>query len=59
MKDNIETKARSTFVKSYYHETSLSIIQFFINKNPGITLGNGLSSKQSKKNSKKASLLPA
>ena len=35
------------------------LVQFLTNENPGINLENGLSSEQSKKNSKKLSLLPA
>ena len=59
VKDNIDMNARSTFVKSHYHGASLSIAQFPTNKNPGINLGDGLLSEQSKKNSKKLSPLPA
>ena len=59
MKDNIDMNARSTFVKSHYHGTSLSIVQFPTNENPGINLENSLSSEQSKNNSKKLSPLPA
>ena len=51
--------ARSTFVKSHYHGTSLSIVQFLTNENPGITLENGLLREQRKKNSKKLCPLPA
>ena len=43
---------------SHYHGTSLSIVQFPTNENPCINLENGLSSEQSKKNSKKLSPLP-
>ena len=50
--------ARSTFVKSHYHGTSLSIVQFLTNENPGITLENGLLREQRKKNSKKLCPLP-
>ena len=42
MKDNIDMNARSTFIKSHYHGTSLSIVQFPTNENPGINLENGL-----------------
>ena len=59
MKDNIDINGRSLFVKSHYHGTSLSIVQFPTNENPGINLENGLSSEQSKSNSKKRSPLPA
>ena len=59
MKDNIDMNARSTFIKSHYHGTSLSIVQFPTNENPVINLENGLSSEQSKNNSKKLSPLPA
>ena len=59
MKDNIDMNARSTFIKSHYHGTSLSIVQFPTNENPVINLENGLSSEQSKNNSKKHSPLPA
>ena len=58
IKDNIDMNARYTFVKSHYHGTSLSIVQFPTNENPCINLENGLSSEQSKKNSKKLSPLP-
>ena len=59
MKDKIDMNARSTFVRSHYHGTSLSIVQFLTNENLGINLENGLSSEQSKNNSKKLSPLPA
>ena len=59
MKDNIDMNARSTFVKSHYHGTSLSVVQFPTIENPGINLENGTQSEQNKKNSKKLSPLPA
>ena len=59
MKDNIDMNLRSTFVKSHYHGTSLLVVQFETNENPGINLENGLSSEQSSNNSKKRSPLPA
>ena len=59
MKDNIGMNARSTFVKSHYHTTSLWIVQFPTNKNPDINLANVLSSEQSKNKSEKLSPLPA
>ena len=59
MKDNVDMNARSTFVKLHYDGTSLSIVQLPTTENPGINLGNGTPSEQSKKNSKKLSPLPA
>ena len=59
MKDNIDMNARSTFVKSHYHGTSLSVVQFPTIENPGINLENGTQSEQNKKNSKKLSPPPA
>ena len=59
MKDNIDMNARSTFVKSHYHTTSLSIVQFPTNENPDINLANVLSSEQSKNKPEKLSPLPA
>ena len=58
MKDNIDMNARSTFVKSHYHGTSLSVVQFPTIENPGINLENGTQSEQNKKNSKKLASLP-
>ena len=59
MKDNIDMNARSTFIKSHYHRTSLSVVQFPTIENTGINLKNGTQSEQNKKNSKKLSPLPA
>lgn len=59
MKNNIYMNVRSIFAKSHYHGTSLSIVQFPTNENPGINLKNSLSSEQNKNNSKKLFPLPA
>ena len=59
MKDNIDMNAISTFVKSYYHGTSLPVVQFPTIENPGINLENGTQSEQNRKNSKKLSPPPA
>ena len=59
MKDNINMNARSTFVNSHYHGTSLSVVQSPTIENSGINLENSTQNKQNKKNSKKLSPLAA
>ena len=58
LKDNIDVNARSNFVNSHYHGTSISIIQFVTNEDKGvdfpeIDISNNISTK-----SKKLSPLP-
>ena len=59
MKDNIDMNARSTFVKSHYHGTSLSVVQFPTIENPGINFDNSIQTESNKATSKKLSPLPA
>ena len=58
LKDNIDVNARSNFVNSHYHGTSISFIQFVTNEDKGvdfpeIDISNNISTK-----SKKLSPLP-
>jgi len=55
MKDNIDMNAISTFVKSHYHGTSLSVVQFPTIENPGIKFENGIQTEYDKAKSKKLS----
>ena len=37
-KDNIDLNAKSTMITSQYHRTSLSVLQYPAENNPGITI---------------------
>ena len=59
LKDNIDINARSNFIQSHYHGTSISMIQFRTNEDAGTAFPKVDVSKKVKTNSNKLSPLPA